>query len=242
MDNNTIFDLQQSRRDWNFITTNMSIELDVAVDIFETAKNIPYIGSLLKLGQVAINYIDYRFFQKLGKFLKTTNEMPEAEINNFIANLSHKDRKRISDYLTQLLYTVEDDKKVDLMGKIYKRRVCGEIDNDMMLRLCSIVSRAYITDLDYLADYQTISESNTYITDNLVALGLLADEGNVYEKVCDEFEETGFGPTKHRLNLVGQTLYQILMEQPIAPISHSYEPDVPFQAITNEEIDSILTE
>lgn len=96
------------------------------------------------------------------------------------------------------------------MGKIYVSRLYDEIDNDMMLRLCSIVNRAYMTDLDHLKDYQEISDTNTYITDNLVALGVLADSGNVYEESHDGWESTGFGPTKHKLNEIGEKLCQIL--------------------------------
>lgn len=241
-DNNTIFDLQQSRDNSEFIAKNAGLELEVGADIIETAKEIPYIGSILKLGKVALSYIDYRFFCKLAKFLKCVNEIPEEEVTKFIASLSSKDKKRISDYLTQLLYTAEEEDKADLMGKIYKRRVKSEIDNDMMLRLCSIVTRAYITDLDYLEEYQTVSETNTYITDNLNALGVLADAGNMYEESGDGWESTGFGPTKHTLNEVGVMLYQILTDKPIiqVPIKRINEHEIPSRPITAEELEEMF--
>lgn len=240
-DNNTIFDLQQSRDSSEFIAKNAELELEVGADIIETVKEIPYIGSLMKLRKVSLSYIDYRFFRKLAKYLKRVNEIPEEKVTKFIASLSPKDKKRISDYLTQLLYAAEEEEKVDLMGKVYKRGVKGEIDIDMMLRLCSIVTRAYITDLNHLEEYQTVSETNTYVTDNLVALGLLADAGNVYEESDDGWEGTSFGPTKHKLNEVGVILYQILTDKPIIPvlIEHINDPKVPFRPITAEEIDDI---
>lgn len=209
-DNNTIFDLQQSKKNSEFVIENADKELAVVADIMKTAEDIPYLGSLLKLGKVALNYVDYRFFRKLGLFLKQRNDIPEEKIAEFSESLSLKDKKRISDYLTQLLYTADEDDKAELMGKIYVSRLYDEIDNDMMLRLCSIVNRAYITDLAHLKDYQEISDTNTYVTDNLVALGVLADSGNVYEESHDEWESTGFGPTKHKLNEIGEKLYQIL--------------------------------
>lgn len=209
-DNNTIFDLQQSKKNSEFVIENADKELAVVADIMKTAEDIPYLGSLLKLGKVALNYVDYRFFRKLGLFLKQRNDIPEEKIAEFSESLSLKDKKRISDYLTQLLYTADEDDKAELMGRIYVSRLYDEIDNDMMLRLCSIVNRAYITDLAHLKDYQEISDTNTYVTDNLVALGVLADSGNVYEESHDEWESTGFGPTKHKLNEIGEKLYQIL--------------------------------
>ena len=242
MTDNTIFDLQQDCENSAFIAKNAELELEVSADIIEAVKEVPYIGALLRLGKVALNYIDYRFFRKLGKFLKSANEIPQEEVTKFLASLSMKDKKRISDYLTQLLYTAEEEEKADLMGKIYKRRVKGEIDNDVMLRLCSIVTRAYITDLDYLEEYQTVSETNTYVTDNLVALGLLADAGNLYEESGDGWESTGFGPTKHTLNEIGVMLYQILTDKPVTqvPIKRVNEHEVPFRPATTAEIESLF--
>ena len=142
MADNTIFDLQQDRENSKFIAENVKLEVEVMAKIVETLMNIPYIGDLMKLGKVFHNSMDLFFVRKLGRFLKQANEIPEENVTKFVTSLSPKDKKRISDYLTQLLYTAEEDRKVDLMGKVYKRGVKGEIDIDMMLRLCSIVTRA----------------------------------------------------------------------------------------------------
>lgn len=244
VNDNTIFDLQQSRTTSEFIVKNADLVMESFADIVETLKDIPYLGSLIKLGKVTMSFIDYRFFCKLGHFLKVANEVSGEELTRFFASLSYKDKKRISDYLTQLLYTAEDASKAELMGKIYKRRVLGDIDNDMMLRLCSIVNRAYITDLDYLEEYLTVSETNTYVTDNLVALGVLADVGNIYEENTDEWESTGFGPTKHTLNEVGKMLYQILTDKPIdiGIILRLNKNEVQFRSMATSEIDEILSD
>lgn len=239
---NTIFDLQQSRNDVNFVIDNAYLEAEVCADIMTTAMDIPYVGSLLKLGKVASGYFDYRFVRKLGRYLKCANEIPPEEVTDFITTLSHKDKKRISDYITQLLYSAEEDKKADIMGMIYVRRVRGEINTDMMLRLCSIVARAYLPDLSHLGEYKEVSEVNTFVTDNLTALGLLADAGNMYEESGDGWESTGFGPTKHVLNEVGITLYQILEGLPVKPepVKRIKEHEILGSPITNKEIDDIV--
>lgn len=241
MENNTIFDLQQSRKDSEFVASNADLELEVGADIIETAAELPYVGSLLKLGKVAKSYIDYRFFRKLARFLKNANEIPEEKVSEFLDKLELKDKRRISDYLTQLLYTAEDEEKADIMGKIYVRRVYGEINNDMLLRLCSIVNRSFVADLSHLADYREVSENNDFVTDNLVALGVLADAGNVYEESDDEWEGTGFGPTKHALNEIGWTLLQILNGEPIeAKQVERIDEHAVMRPITASEIDEII--
>ena len=241
MEYNTIFDLQQSRKDSEFVANNAELELEAGTDIIENIGNIPYIGTLFKLGKVAKSYIDYRFFRKLGRFLKYANEIPEEKVTEFLDKLGLKDKKRISDYLTQLLYTAEDDEKADIMGKIYVRRVNSEIDNDMLLRLCSIVNRCFVADLSHLADYREVSENNDFVTDNLVALGVLADAGNVYEESGDDWEGTGFGPTKHALNKIGWTLFHILNGEPIEAKSEDRIGEhAVMSPITSDEIDEII--
>lgn len=204
-----IFELQQSAQDKEFVLKNGSLEFEVFADILNTAKDLPYIGALFKLGKVAVNYMDYRFVRKLHFFLEQSESVePEKKIE-FLDSLSEPDNKRISGYLTQLLYSSEEDAKASLMGKIYRSRLLGEIDNDMMLRLCSVVNKAFLPDLDHLAEYVEDNDSYDYIRDNLNSLGLLRDLGGVYQKDDGEWEGLGFGPAIHRLNDVGRELLRI---------------------------------
>lgn len=204
-----IFELQQSAQDKDFVLKNGSLEFEVFADILNTAKDLPYIGSLFKLGKVAVNYMDYRFVRKLHFFLEQSESVePEKKIE-FLDSLSEPDNKRISGYLTQLLYSSEEDAKASLMGKIYRSRLLGEIDNDMMLRLCSIVNKTFLPDLDHLAEYVEDNDSYDYIRDNLNSLGLLRDLGGVYQKDDGEWKGMGFGPAIHRLNDIGKELLRI---------------------------------
>lgn len=64
----SIFEIQLSKQDKEFVLKNGSLEFEVFADILKTAEDIPYIGSLFKLGKVAVNYMDYRFVRKLHFF------------------------------------------------------------------------------------------------------------------------------------------------------------------------------
>ena len=204
-----IFELQQSAQDKDFVLENGSLEFEVFADILNTAKDLPYIGSLFKLGKVAVNYMDYRFIRKLHFFLEQSESLEPEKKNEFLDSLSESDNKRINGYLTQLLYSSEEDAKASLMGKIYRSRLLGEIDNDMMLRLCSVVNKAFLPDLDHLAEYVEDNDSYDYIRDNLNSLGLLRDLGGVYQKDDGEWKGMGFGPAIHRLNDIGRELLRI---------------------------------
>lgn len=201
-----IFEIQQSQQDKEFVMKNGSLEFEVFADILKTAEDIPYIGSLFKLGKVAVNYMDYRFVRKLHFFLAESENIEPEKKEKFLNGLDEKDYKRINAMMTHLLYSAEEDDKATLMGKIYRSRLLGEIDDETMLRLCSVVNKAFLTDLNHLEEYIDENGSDDYIRDNLNSLGLLQDLGTLHE---DANGMDSFGPTSHKLNVVGRELLRI---------------------------------
>ena len=206
-----IFEIQQSKQDKEFVMKNGSLEFDVFADILKTADDIPYIGSLFKLGKVALNYMDYCFVRKLHYFLAESDNIEPEKKEEFLNGLDKKDYKRINAMMTQLLYTAEEDGKATLMGKIYRSRLMEEIDNNMMLRLCSVVNKAFLPDLEHLHEYVEDNSSYDYVRDNLNSLGLLRNLGGTYQKENGEWAGVGFGPAIHRLNDVGKELLRIML-------------------------------
>ena len=188
---------------------NGSLEFEVFADILKTAEDIPYIGSLFKLGKVAVSYMDYRFVRKLHFFLTESENIEQEKIEKFLDSLSEKDYKRIKDMMTQLLYTAEEDGKATLMGKIYRSRLLGEINDEMMLRLCFVVNKAFLADLDHLQEYVEENESEDYLRDNLNALGLLQDLGSVKFPRQGNSVIPTFGNTIYKLNSIGKELLRI---------------------------------
>ena len=202
-----IFEIFQSKQDNEFVLKNGSLEFEVFVDLIEKTTDLLYIGSLFKLGKVAVSYMDYRFVRKLHFFLAESENIEKEKKKEFLNSLSEKDYKRINAMMTHLLYSAEEDGKATLMGKIYRSRLLGEIDDEMMLRLCSVVNKSFLADLDHLTEYIEENESDDYIRDNLNALGLLQDLGTLHE---DANGMDTFGPTSHKLNVVGRELLRIM--------------------------------
>lgn len=205
-----IFEIQKSKDDKDFVLKNGSLEFEVFADILETAENIPYIGSLFKLGKVAVNYMDYRFVRKSYFFLEQSENIEPGKKEKYLNSLDENAYKRISGMLTHLLYSAEEDGKAVLMGKIYRSRLLGEIDDEMMLRLCSVLNKSFLPDLDHLEEYVEDNNNNNYICDNLLSLGLLQDLGGTYKNKDGEWVGIGFGPTIHRLNTIGKELLRIM--------------------------------
>ena len=200
-----IFDLSVSRKEQEFVKYGLNIELEIATDIAETFCNIPYIGSLIKFGMLANKFQDRHFIKKLAKFLEKEQDIPKEEKERFLNGLNMKERRKMYEYITHYLLRAEDDAKADIMGYIYKERVFGFIDNEMFLRLCSIVDRAFVFDLRSLPKYEKEDkdkdDDDSIIVNAFMNLGLIDNEID---------NGTWGNRTIIELNEVGQLLYQIL--------------------------------
>lgn len=75
--------------------------------------------------------------------------------------------------INTLSFCAEDDAKADVMGYIYKERVHGRIDDEMFLRLCSIVDRAFVLDLRVLPKYVENNSEESIEVNSYINLGLI---------------------------------------------------------------------
>lgn len=173
MDIKNIFGLEASKRDSDCVKQIVGLEIDALADFLETAKDIPYVGALVKLGKVGISFRDWQFTRRLARFLIEADDIEEQKKIAFYSSLSEKDNERISSYLLNLLNAAEEDDKAVLIGQIYRARLMGEIDNDQMLRLCSIVTRAFVADLQKLPDYLEENKNVTLEAQSFINLGLI---------------------------------------------------------------------
>ena len=176
-----IFDLSVAKDEDKFVKKSLKLESEVVSDILEQMKVFPWLGSLIKLGMVGKGFLDLRFVRKIGRFLQPSNDIAQERKEAFLDKLDKKDRKRMYEYLMQLLYTAEEDKKADVMGKVYRDRIIGNIDNDIFLRLCSAINKVYIDDVDRLGDYTNPNPKDDYVTNNLYSSGLLQTTESKFE-------------------------------------------------------------
>lgn len=195
-----IFEIQKSKADLDFIKKGIDCDLDILSQIVDCTQNIPVLGSILKLGKLGLNYIDFLFIKKIGMFLEQSESVNEEEKQKFLDKLNPNDNKRISSFLLHLLYTSEEDEKAKIMGMIYKSRLLNEIDNEMMLRLCSIVYKSFLPDLKKLPLYKEQNKEDSIEANNFINLGLIDNFiGGVWVDV-----------PSWKLNDIGNKLYEIL--------------------------------
>lgn len=195
-----LFEIQKSSLDIKYLKDNSKLGLDITTDIIDSLSGMPILGSLLKIGKIGLNVIDLFFIKKLAKFIEQSDEISEEEKINFLSSLDKKDNEHISSYLLHLLYISEEEEKAKIMGIIYKARILNEIDNDMMLRLCSIVSKSFLPDLKKLPYYTEKNHEGSVEANNFINLGLIDNSvaGLIVNKPF------------WQLNEIGNQLYEIL--------------------------------
>lgn len=198
-----LFELEKSKRDRKFLIEKGAESVDAFINIVETCIGMPVIGPILKLGKVAISYLDWRFINKLSIFLKEAESIDDAVKKEFISSLTLKEKERISSYMLHLLYVSEEDEKASMMAYIYKARLMNEIDNEMMLRLSSVIQKSFLQDLKKLPLYKEESKEGTIEASNYINLGLI--DNYVGGLWIDE-------PT-WKLNEVGLQLCEILEKE-----------------------------
>ena len=204
MEEKDIFDLSVAKEEGKFVEKSLLLESEVVSDILDELKEFPWLVSLIKLGKVGKGYMDLRFIWKIGRFLQQSEDISQEKKEAFLAKLDKKDRKRMREYLMHLLYTAEEDKKADVMGKVYRDRIMGNIDNDMFLRLCSAINKVYIDDVDQLHKYVEPNPKDDYVTNNLYSSGLLQTTESKFE------ESTFVVGGSYVLNDIGKQLLRIL--------------------------------
>lgn len=199
------FDLAVSKQEGDFIKTGLSLEGEVASDILEALEVFPYLGSLIKLGKIGVNYMDLHFVRKMAKFLKKSEDIPEDKKEAFLQKLSDRQRQKLYEYLVHFLYAAESDEKAEVMGLLYRERILNRIDDSLFLRLCAVIVKCFIDDLKYLNRYVEPCETIDYITDNLSSYGLLTR--SMHDRVVNSTLQIS---TQYKLNDVGRRLYNII--------------------------------
>lgn len=158
-----IFDLSISGKDKEFIKTALRLEGEVASDILTVLGEFPYLGSLIKLGWIGANYMDLLFIRKIAKFLQQSENIEEEKKVQFLEKLDRTQRKKMYDYLIHFLHSAESEDKADVMGIIYGERIRDHIDDNLFLRLCSVVNNCYIEDLKHLGSYLKLNDKNDFL-------------------------------------------------------------------------------
>lgn len=177
---------------------------DLLVVLCDLIPLVP-LGSITSAAHKGIVSIqDFLFIKKMGGFLEIveSSDITDEQIKNFKAEINKipNFEQKINEYLLNLISNAESEEKAKIIGYIYVATVLKDIDSDMMLRLCSIVNRTYINDLNSLPHYVRENNEGSIAANNFIALGLIDSYVGGFWKDEPSYE----------LNEIGLALYSIL--------------------------------
>lgn len=177
---------------------------EIGSSLLDVVSKVPLGSILVNVYKIGVGIDNYLLVKKLATFLNSMENM-EEEAKEFLNSLSAVEREQVVDYMLNSLSNSESSDKAQIMGFIYKACASKRIDLEMMLRLTSIVNKAFVLDLVHLPEYKESSSEFSIAANEFINLGLIDNEvggGWINEStwhlnkigllLCDILEEEGW--------------------------------------------------
>jgi hypothetical protein len=117
-------------------------------------KDLPVLGTALKLYKAGVGIREFLFIRKLCHFLLQLRTISAAARTAFEAKLRHEPAfsTRVGENLLILLERLDDMGKPEFVGKVFRAYILEHISYEEFTRLATAIERAYLTDLLRLDD------------------------------------------------------------------------------------------
>jgi len=167
-------------------------------------RDIPVLGSIVSLARAGKAIQDYHYLNKIARFLSGLSEANLEVREELVAHLEDADSKvRFSENVMLLIDKSDDVRKPEIMGRLWAACAKGEIELEKTMRLCSMLNRAYWSDLVYLRTMELgVQREGKEIAESLQAAGLVSSYG--FEG--GNFTESNSAGTRYGRNSYGELL------------------------------------
>ncbi len=138
-------------------------------------KDVPLVGSLLKLRKIGSSIKEHIFLKKLRRFLTEVAEIPKEDRESFADEIS-KDpelRERVGDALVTLLDRFDEIGKEELFAKAFSSYLNGNISFDDFFRIGRAIDRCLVTDLEFVHNYERATDAFSDTAFDLASCGLV---------------------------------------------------------------------
>ena len=138
---------------------------DITVDISEILvdnlledgilKEIPIIGTILKLGKFTLNIKDHLFIKKIIYFISEIKEISPEKRNELISKIddSEEFRIKIGEKLLFIIDKCEDHIESEYVAKFFKAFLNEKIYYSDFLRCSSILQKIFFEDFEYFINH-----------------------------------------------------------------------------------------
>jgi hypothetical protein len=111
-------------------------------------KDIPVIGVVARLSSAGIRVREALFAKKLLSFLIPLSDISETERAEYLVKLDRDGGKeRIAQALLLIIERLDDLMKPEILARIVKEAILGNITTDEMLRMAAVVDKILLADL-----------------------------------------------------------------------------------------------
>jgi hypothetical protein len=119
---------------------------EVGLDAFLDAgivRDIPFVGTFVGIARIGITVHDRLFTKKILDLLTGLADLAVEERQELIARLENDPKygRRVGEHLVDLIDRVESHRKPAMVARVFKAYLRGEVDADMLHRLCGAVER-----------------------------------------------------------------------------------------------------
>ncbi len=165
-------------------------------------RDIPIIGTLIGIIKAGHEIKSALFLRKIAIFLKTLSEISDEERNIFVNKFDTLEKQhKFGETILLLIERAENMEKPKLIAKIINAHILGYIDQKIAFRICAMIDRCYIQDLDLLKNFADgTQKKNTPIAESLASVGFLSNGGFDGGSISDEES----GGVIYRLNEYGR--------------------------------------
>lgn len=143
-------------------------------------RDIPIIGTMTGMLKVGRDIRNELYLKKICVFLSNIAIASSELRESFSAQFDSEDsRHRFGEAILLLLERSDDMEKPKIIGKIMRAAIQNSIELPKAMRLCAIVNRCYIQDLDFLLVFEEGPQfaDMTAIVESLQSVGLLSTHG-----------------------------------------------------------------
>ena len=172
----------------------------------DVLRDIPVFGTLTRLYRATREIQHQIYLRKVLRFLHELSSVPSYKRQEFIRNLGDEIlQQEFGETILLLLERADNMQKPVMIGKIMAACIEGRILYEEALRLCYIVDRSYVQDLNWLRSFKPgLQDQHDPIAQALNATGVLTING------IDGGGATAGGGVGYELTRYGQLLLQHL--------------------------------
>ena len=159
-------------------------------------KDVPVIGTVIKIAKVGIGVRDHVFLKKVASFLRPLKDISDHERDNFRSRIEADEEfsSTVGEKLILLLERADDMKKPALIGKAFAAYLRKELDFEQFTRMAAGIDRALMPDLAKLSSINNLTMDKPWAANlahsGLVRMGWITPMGGV-TYVCYSLSDIG---------------------------------------------------